>query len=138
MSMPGLSAESSLYRSSRRYRQSHDASIGRTAPMAVVYQIRFRPGPGSALRGDFGGGPIDFEPVEPPVPFASITVECANGKNYDVSTGSKKGTCEVRRRGSKVEYGICQDEDGNSALASCGIGCQVASGAGSCKLAPGR
>jgi hypothetical protein len=139
MTMPGLTAESSLYRSSRRYRQSQYEYMRQTTPMAMVQQIRFRPGPVGGLLDDFGGGPIDFEPVEPPVSFASITVECANGKNYNLSTGNKKGSCWVHLEGDetdngKVDGATCTDKKGNNAFVSCNDGCHSAQGSGSCEL----
>lgn len=69
----------------------------------------------------------------------SMTLSCPSGQSYDLATGSGLGRCRVSVDGDKITGGTCDDDDGNSASASCTLNggkgaCVSATGSGSCRL----
>jgi hypothetical protein len=70
------------------------------------------------------------------VPNANLTITCANGTKFTLSTGSSAGSCtvDVAPGGSgTVIGGSCYGPDGSTlSRAACGQGCNTANGSGSC------
>jgi hypothetical protein len=65
----------------------------------------------------------------PPVPTASITLSCADGKKYTVTTGSGSGSCVISEGSAQ-----CKDASGlQAAFATCANGCQTTNGTGGCQ-----
>ena len=90
---------------------------------------------------------IGDQPLAPrtrtyPTPSATNTLECEDGKSYEVSTGNG-GTCNFTKStdadGNQKNVNVyCTDDKGNTARAACSQpgdagGCGDSSGTGSCK-----
>jgi hypothetical protein len=65
---------------------------------------------------------------------ATTTLKCGNDK-YEVSTGTKGGSCSVDHKAQTVE---CKDGTKNTAGATCSHGCLSTTGAGSCTMPKDR
>lgn len=80
------------------------------------------------------GGKDNAKPTKKAgVAKATTTLECANGKRYEVTTGNKSGSCAmVGAKGANWESVRCADSASNQASATCEKGCGPSSGSGSC------
>jgi hypothetical protein len=67
------------------------------------------------------------EPARPPV-----TVECPNGHEYRLTTGSDRGVCKMYFERGRVIGSFCTD-GANSALQTCSTGCKEITGSGACE-----
>ena len=136
MKAPGFVAVYSLYPTSRHYRPAQEirGGGGQFAGVLVPHAL-LRPGLGGELSNGPGGRVIGFEPGEPGAAYASISVECSNGKDYSLSTGNKKGSCSPDIRDGKVTGAYCIDSKGNIGVSmDCNAGCTKSEGTGSCKF----
>jgi hypothetical protein len=72
-------------------------------------------------------------PIAPPSPVRPpVTIKCANGYHYKLTTGSDLGVCKVYVDRGRVSGGFCTDGT-NSALQTCSTGCKEVAGSGACE-----
>lgn len=82
--------------------------------------------------------PVNPEDQAPPAddisPTASITISCPNGQSFDLSTGSKRGTCLATSTGGfdNITGGVCRIGGRVVANVSCEAGCEGTRGRGDC------
>ena len=88
----------------------------------------------------------DLPPAPPPEPGAPtaapvspqtlvrppITVKCANGDHYKLTTGSNDGACKIYVDHGRILGGYCTDGS-NSASQTCSTGCKEVTGSGVCE-----
>lgn len=86
-------------------------------------------------------GPAARSPAPAAAPLppkgGTFTVSCPSGRDFDLSTGSGRGRCELDVQDGNIVGGSCDDGDGNSARASCTLNggegaCVSSSGSGDC------
>jgi len=64
---------------------------------------------------------------------SSITISCPDGKHFALATGTPTGNCEVLlSNNGTVIGGSCIVDGNNGAEATCGAGCTITRGTGSC------
>jgi hypothetical protein len=107
------------------------------------------PGSGTAIRLPRGErtNVTTRDHRRPRVPAASIDLDCGNGRTYELTTGTKEGSCEVTEfcveyhEGSQTEcarkgkIAVCGNEvgvGGGYAEADCDKGCGKTEGSGDC------
>ena len=61
-----------------------------------------------------------------------MTVKCANGDHYKLTTGSNDGACKVYVDHGRILGGYCTDGS-NSASQTCSTGCKEVTGSGICE-----
>ncbi|HEU4517123.1 MAG TPA: hypothetical protein VFR77_07450 [Steroidobacteraceae bacterium] len=78
-------------------------------------------------------------PAAPAAPVSSqslvrppVTVKCANGDHYKLTTGSNDGACKVYVDRGRILGGFCTDGS-NSASQTCSTGCKEVTGSGACE-----
>ena len=82
---------------------------------------------------------VPAAPASPPLPRGgSISVTCASGRAFELSTGTGIGRCDLDVEGDRVTGGRCDDDAGNFARASCTLNenagaCLGTGGSGSCR-----
>jgi hypothetical protein len=89
---------------------------------------------GAGCLGIVGLGGCDTEPSQT---YSETDVQCPNGDNFEISTGTEAGTCEVSQDANgNVTGGTCSDGN-NSASVSCSANagqgaCSGTQGSGDC------
>ena len=61
-----------------------------------------------------------------------MTVKCANGDHYKLTTGSNDGACKIYIDHGRILGGYCTDGS-NSASQTCSTGCKEVTGSGVCE-----